>query len=233
MIIKRLIRILRERPLSITSIIFYKIICELRSYYYTRMIDGGGGRIIITKPFLKFTLLKHKSAHLFLKGNFRVIPYLGGNANSMISMGKDSKLIIGGDFVIGHGVRIMIGDNAELTFGGKEKESDSGITSDTLIMVSKKIQIGKDFICAWNNFITDSDWHSIEGQKHQKDVIIGNHVWVSNTVNILKGTTIGNNCIIASNSKIINNNYLNDSLIAGIPAKVIKEGINWSRDMKN
>ena len=146
-------------------------------------------------------------------------------------MGKDSKLIVNGDFVIGHGVRIMLSNNAELSFGGKEVESDSGITSDTLIMVSKKIQIGKDFICAWNNFISDSDWHSIEGKSHQKDVIIGNHVWIANSCNILKGSSIGNNCIIASNTKITNKYFPNDTLIAGVPSKAIKQGIKWSRDI--
>ena len=233
MIEDRALKILKKNPLSIPSIIFSKIICVFRSYYFTRMIDDGGGRIVITKPFLKFKLKKHKDAYISIKGDFRVIPHVGGNTNSFISMGKNSKLIIGGDFIIGQGVRISIGSNAELSFGGKEKESDSGITSDTLIMVSKKVQIGKDFICAWNNFISDSDWHSIEGQNHQKDVTIGDHVWVANSVNILKGTTIGNNCIIASNSKIINNNYHNDTLVAGIPGKVIKRGVNWSRDLKS
>tara|TARA_R110002033_G_scaffold84025_1_gene134768 strand:- start:393 stop:770 length:378 start_codon:yes stop_codon:yes gene_type:complete len=125
----------------------------------------------------------------------------------------------------------MLNKNSTLTFGGKNKESGSGITSDTLIMVNRKISIGEDFICAWNNFISDSDWHSINGQSHQKDIKIGNHVWIANNCNILKGTVLGDNTIIASNTKITNKIFPKDSLIAGIPPKIIKQGINWSRDI--
>ena len=121
--------------------------------------------------------------------------------------------------------------NGGLTIGGKKFESASGITGNTLIMVEKKIEIGYDFICAWDVFISDSDWHSIENNHHQKDIKIGDHVWIANNTNILKGTVIGNNCVVSSCSKISNKVYGDNLLIGGIPAIVLKENISWKRDI--
>jgi acetyltransferase-like isoleucine patch superfamily enzyme len=207
------------------------LICKIRSLYYTSKIDEGGGRIIITEPFLKFSISKHKSAKLHVRGTLVVNSHVGGRARSFISLKADSILDVQGDFVVGHGVRILLSRGSSLTIGGRDKESGSGITADTLIMVNKKIEIGKDFVCAWSVFITDSDWHTIKGQSHQGDVVIGDHVWIANNNNILKGTRIGNNCIVASNSKIINKVFPDNVLIGGLSSKILKEGIEWSRDI--
>jgi len=196
------------------------------------MVDSGSGKIIISQPFLKFSISKKSGAHLHLDGNLLIIPHIGGEDRSLLSLSENSKLEISGEFTIGHGVRIMLAKNSSLSFGGKYKESASGITSNTLIMVYKKIVIGKDFLCAWNNFISDSDWHYIEGQSHQKDLFIGDHVWVGNSCNILKGAHIGNNCIVASNTKIVNKQIEDGKMVAGIPSKVIKSDVTWSRDIK-
>ncbi|WP_303317678.1 hypothetical protein Q4Q34_17335 [Flavivirga abyssicola] len=226
----RLLNIIKKTTLFLL-ISFNKSICNIRSYHYTRKINNGGGKIIITEPFLKFSLRKQKASNLFVKGTLRITSHIGGNSKTVISLGSNSILKVNGDFSIGDGVRVMLNANSSLTIGGKNKESDSGITCNTLIMVNKKISIGEDFICAWGNFISDSDWHSIDGQNHQKDVIIGDHIWIANNCNILKGTIIGDNTIIASNTKIVNKTFPGDSLIAGIPPKIIKQGVNWSRDI--
>jgi acetyltransferase-like isoleucine patch superfamily enzyme len=147
-----------------------------------------------------------------------------GNAFTSVKFKKD--------FSIGPGGQISLMSGAILSIGGQLKESGSGITSNSILMVKKSLKIGYDFICAWDVYITDCDWHQISGQEAQADVEIGNHVWIANSCNILKGTKIGDNCIIASNSKLINKQFDDDSLIAGIPAKIIKNDIQWSRDME-
>jgi hypothetical protein len=51
-------------------------------------------------------------------------------------------------------------------------------------------------------------------------VKIGNNVYFGKNCTILKGVTIGDNCIIGAGS-IVNSNIPNNSVAAGIPAKVI------------
>lgn len=209
------------------------IICNIRTWYLSRLIDEGLGKIVITKPFLHVQIKKGKGAKLIIKGKLRIVSHLGGTTPVRILLAENSILKIDGDFVIGQGVRFALGSNAILSFGGKVHETDSGITSDTLIMVHKRVEIGNDFLCAWGVFITDSDWHQIVGQPQQSDVTIGNHVWIANNSSILKGTIIGDNCVIASHSKVINKTFNSDSLIAGIPAKVVRTNVQWNRDIIN
>lgn len=212
-------------------IVFNILICKFLSIYYSRWIDEGNGKIIITDPFLRLRVNKNFDAKFIVNGIVTISPHIGGRSPVVICLGINSILKIDGDFIIGDGVRIDLSDKANLYIGGKDLESGSGITADTILMCNKKIHIGKDFLCAWGVFISDSDWHKIGGQEHQKDVIIGDHVWVANNSSILKGAIIGNNSIIAGQSKIINKEYSANSLLAGIPAKVVKTDISWSRDI--
>ena len=52
-------------------------------------------------------------------------------------------------------------------------------------------------------------------------IIIGNNVYLGNHVCILPGVRIGNNCIIGYGS-IITKNIPNNSVVAGVPGKVIE-----------
>lgn len=224
--LKKIIRTILKNPFHI----LHFLICKFRSILLTRLIDEGGGKIIITAPLLSVKIIKARGSKLILKGDLSFIPHINGNSAVRINLSNNSVLQIGGDFTIGHGVKIFLNENSSLNFGGKKFESASGITSDTMIMVYKKIEVGTDFICAWNVFISDSDWHQIENQVHHKDVFIGDHVWIANNCSILKGSRIGNNSIVASHSKV-SNSFPPDSLLAGIPAKRIKSNISWSREI--
>lgn len=209
-----------------------KTICKIRSWWYTRLVDGGGGKIVVLDPFQVIKIKKAPGAQLYVHGLLKIYRHIDGRAAVIIDLAENARLEFGGDFGIGQGVRMYVHKNAELVFGGKDKESDSGITSDVLIMVYKSIIVGKDFICAWNVFLSDSDWHTIEGQVHHKNIVIGNHVWVANNSSILKGVIIADNCIVASHSKLINKSYTPNSLIAGTPGKEVKSDVNWCRDFE-
>ncbi len=217
---------------KIPYLIFKNFICRIRSFYYSSMIDQGQGKFVINEPFLRIKIKKSENSKLVVKGIITIESHLGGKTAVAIILEKNAILEIAGDFIIGNGVRLSVGYNALLYFGGKYKESGSGITSDTLIMANKSIIIGKDFLCAWGVFISDSDWHTINNMNHQADVVIGDHVWIANNSTVLKGSKIGDNSIIASQSKVSNKAYPTNSLLAGIPAKVVKTDITWSRDIK-
>ncbi len=133
--------------------------------------------------------------------------------------------------MLGNGTRIFIDRGASLYIGGKKNESASGITEKSLIMVRKKIHIGFDCIIAWNVFITDCDWHMIVGKSVQEDVIIGDHVWIAGNTSILKGSKIEENCIVGAHSLITKKLIPAGNLVAGNPAKVIENNVQWHRSM--
>lgn len=59
--------------------------------------------------------------------------------------------------------------------------------------------------------------------------MIGNHVWLGLNTSILKGVRIGNNSAVG-NGTILTKNVANNTIVAGNPARRIKENINWDRE---
>lgn len=210
-------------------------ITKVRTYFLEKKLSNKGSKIELTAPLLKVMIYKSRNAQFIVKGTLKFSSYFGGNTSICIFLAENAVLEIDGDFVIGNGVQIWVDSNGLLKIGGKYSESASGITCDSKIFVHKSVEIGKDFNCAWDVFITDCDWHSVEYDKKaspiQADVKIGEHVWVAHGSSILKGSIIGDGCIVGCRSLLNGKTYPANSLIAGTPAKVIKSNCNWKRDL--
>ena len=105
------------------------------------------------------------------------------------------------------------------------------VNNSTKIFCRNKIEIGEDVIIAPEVIIRDSDQHQIMslsggGGTISAPIKIGNHVWVGTRAVILKGVTIGNNCVIAAGS-VVTHNVPDNCLVAGVPAKIIKNNVTW------
>ena len=89
---------------------------------------------------------------------------------------------------------------------------DNSYFNDGAIIVCRdNITIGKNFQSGPNLLIYDHD-HDYKNEKGLKTkqyltapVAIGNNVWVGANVIILRGTTIGDNCVIAAGAVIKGN----------------------------
>jgi len=72
--------------------------------------------------------------------------------------------------------------------------------------------------CTINNDVT-------LGMKNSNDTSmpkIGDNVYISTGAKLLGGITIGDNCIIGANA-VVNKSFEKNSIIAGIPAKIVKK----------
>ncbi len=146
-----------------------------------------------------------------------------------LCMGRNSKIIFGGgknngQVQIGYGSYIQVGENAELSIG------DTFINREVKIICNKKLSIGDGCIIAIGSVIRDNDGgnHQILSPEYAntKPVNIGNHVWIGENSMVLKGVTIGDGAVIAASS-VVTRDIPPHSLVAGIPAKVIRENIEW------
>jgi len=78
--------------------------------------------------------------------------------------------------------------------------------------------------------IIDSDAHplSYPGYVMSKDVRLEGNVWVGSRAMILKGVTVGAGAIIAAGA-VVTKDVPSHSVVAGIPAKVIRENVAFNK----
>ena len=143
---------------------------------------------------------------------------------SYLSLASGSKLIIKDHFFFYSGTRVAIRGTLELGSGY--------INYGASIFCYEKIVIGNDVAIGSNVCIRDTDSHQIISQCNQivnpvsSPVYIGDHVWIGEGSTILKGVRIGNESIVASGA-VVTHDVPNNCVVAGVPAKVIKENTTW------
>lgn len=99
-----------------------------------------------------------------------------------------------------------------------------------------KVVIGNDCMFARNIEIRQTDGHQIfdlntrERINHEKDVFIGNHVWIGKDVFLLGGANIPDNCVLGARTVTSRKFEEKNCVIAGNPGKIIRQNILWARD---
>ncbi len=146
--------------------------------------------------------------------------------------GDNNCLIIGKSTLFSEGGRIRIEDNSNKVIIG-----NTVAISHLFISVSDNktsVEIGDNCLISSQVIIRTSDSHSIiskeTGQRLNQgaNVIIGNHCWIGYGATILKGSCIGADSVVATGAIITGLESPSNSVIAGVPAKVVKTGINWN-----
>jgi len=112
---------------------------------------------------------------------------------------------------------------------------DNTIINNGFVAIADKtsITIGENCLIGTQVEIYDSDFHALNAKNrkeeniyHPSPVKIGNNVFIGSNVRILKGVSIGDNCVIANNS-VVTKDIPCSCIAGGIPAVVINQ-INLS-----
>ncbi len=168
------------------------------------------------------------SNNLFVAGRNSMVHNL-----SLYIRGNSVRVEIGEGTIIGHGCSIRCeGDNITVIVG-----KNTTMTRDIHICAQEsgsRILIGEDCMFSNNIIVRTSDSHPIYDAGGERinppaDVRIGNHVWMAPESTVLKGVVIGDNAIIGSKS-LVTKNVEPGCLYAGIPARLIKENVSWTRE---
>ena len=127
------------------------------------------------------------------------------------------------------GRKFIMANNSEIRCYGKlDIGHNFCLNSYSRIMAHEKISIGNNVTIAQFVCILDHD-HKYKfinnelklGGYTTSPIKIGNNVWIADKVTILKGVTIGDNVIIGANS-LVNKDVQSNSIVGGVPAKLIK-----------
>jgi len=182
---------------------------------------------------VKVRIQKGLHSRLTIRRKIVFEQWLSGNGATSITLRNHSQMEVDNEFVLGDGVRVFVSSGGRLLIKGRKVEPLSGITADSVVMVKKYVEIGYDAMIAWNTYITDCDWHGVEGKQAVKETIIKDHVWLGIGSKVLKGAAIGEGSIVTANSIVLQGSYPERSLISGNPASVVKQGVPaWSQEMK-
>lgn len=181
-------------------------------------------------------LIKKSKGNISINGKLKTgMIKIGFGDNGLFDKKKSRTIIqVNGEVIfngianIGHGSKISVYENGILVFGDKFK-----ISAESSIMCSSRISFGNDCLLSWDILLMDTDHHKIIDNidnkvvNFDKEIIIGSHVWIGCRCTILKGVQILDNTVIAANSCVCNIFCKKNIIVAGNPAKIIKENINW------
>lgn len=168
-----------------------------------------------------------KTSRIILYGNLHLNVELpkGSNAETLLTICDNGILKTNGNFHCYYNNEIYIFKNAVLELGA------SYINSGSQIRCMESIKIGNGCAIARNVMIMDFDAHPItyaDGTTNciTKPIVIEDNVWIGVGSIILKGVTIGKGAIVGAGS-VVTKDVPSNSIVAGNPARVIKQGVIW------
>jgi len=176
------------------------------SAWSTFRISGKGNTIRVAPGITRF-----KNCTFTIKGN-----------NNRILIEKDCNLNNCHLYIEDNGGFIHIGEHTTITGN-----------TDIAVIEGCSVEIGKNCLLSSDIVFRTGDSHSIIDTKTKervnpsKNITIGNHVWIGQSVKILKGVVVGDNSVIATGAVLTMGNFICNSIVGGIPGKILKEGIDW------
>ena len=145
--------------------------------------------------------------------------------------GSYSHIVIGSKSNLNHCHLYMEDDNGKILIG---KHVTTTGTTNLAVIEGKTIQIGNDCLLSTDISFRVGDSHSIISVETQKrinpsqNITVGNHVWIGHGVKILKGSRISDESIVTTGAIVTGKEFPANVVIAGVPAKVVKENVTWS-----
>lgn len=121
--------------------------------------------------------------------------------------------------------RIQIGDNVAMSDFVHISAVDSIIIGEGTL-IGSKVYIGDHSHGHYRDYNLWCNEKNIRPKDREladiKPIRIGRNCWIGDGAVILAGTIIGDNCIVGANS-VVRGTFKNNILIAGLPAKIVKE----------
>jgi len=202
----------------------YKIITKInQSWFYIRNLPSlFGNKIYLSNSYL--TNIK--------------IKILGNNNSINIGSSDLEKCHV---YINGDNNDVQIFDDCVMR--GTEiwiEDDGNSITINNNTIIYEKTQlaciegttitIGENCLFSSEVKLRTGDSHSIikDGKRtnFSSNIKIGNHVWIGSRASILKGVNIGDDVVVAMGALVVKQ-VPDNSIVGGVPAKIINEGTTW------
>lgn len=205
----------------------FEVAKKLPVYFYGKVkFNDLSGKIQINAPIKSGMIGFGQPYEIFTKAIGKSEIFFAGNIN------------FNGYCQFGIDYLIYVAPNASLTMGNM-----SSLGSNGKIVCFDKIMFGDYCRIGFESQLIDTNAHQmIDVVTNEKfpitsSIILGDYNYFGNRVSIMQNTVTPNYCTIASNS-LCNNDYTNfgsNTLIGGIPAKLLKHNVSrdWEGEIEN
>lgn len=130
-----------------------------------------------------------------------------------------------------HGFANVLCSNGRLAIGARTTMVQGSIQ----LHEPGEIVFGEDCMISSQVYVALSDIHPIFDRATGRrinpaaSVHVGDHVWAGLRCMILKGAQIGDGAVIAAGA-IVSGDMPSHAVVAGAPARVLREGVTWRRE---
>ena len=145
----------------------------------------------------------------------------------ILAIAPHGKLCLKGKAIFSRGTALRIGDGI-CTIG-----DDFYCNANCQVFCDQEVSFGDRALLGCSVEIRDGDGHRIyhngKEKPSTKPIHIGEHVWLAVGVNILKGAVVADHSVVGCRSCVTSVFDKPHVLIAGVPAKIIQEDIDWEK----
>ncbi len=190
-----------------------------------------GGPIVLARWMRAHGMLNAKYARLLVRLGWLKLRHRGRlKTDGMAFVGPGVRFEIGrgatvhlGRFSwIGHGTKIRCHEG-EVRIGAK-----TVMGQECTISAFQSVSIGRECILADRVMLIDFDHGVVEVDRpvreqgiYKRDVRIGNNVWIGYGASFLRGTTVGDNCVIGTYA-VVSRDVPPNAVAGGVPVRVIR-----------
>jgi acetyltransferase-like isoleucine patch superfamily enzyme len=139
-------------------------------------------------------------------------------------------------FEIGHGAVVRLGRWSWIGHGTKIRAHEGVVEigaktvlgQECTISAFQRVSIGRECILADRVMLIDFDHGVVEVERpirvqgiYKRDVRVGHNCWIGYGACVLRGTTIGDNCVIGT-SAVVTADIPDNAVAAGVPARILR-----------
>jgi acetyltransferase-like isoleucine patch superfamily enzyme len=172
----------------------------------------------------KYALLALRWAWLKLRWRSRLetdgLCFVGPGVK--FEIGRSAKLRLGRWCWIGHGSKLRVHE------GVAEIGAKTVLGQECTISSFQHVAIGRECIVADRVMLIDFDHGVVEVERpireqgiYKRDVRVGHNVWIGYGVAILRGATVGDNCVLGT-ATIVTRDVPDNAVAAGVPVRVLR-----------
>lgn len=174
-----------------------------------------------------------KRCHIEVYGRNNILDF-GEAANYLTNChiyvnGNNNHIVLGERNVLINGELWIEDDNGTISFGNRNKilgRTHIAVIEGTSVTFGDECLFSTDVVLRTGDSHSILDADTLKRINPSKSIVVGNKVWFGNKSIVLKGVSISDDCIVATGA-VVSKPIDQNSIVAGNPAKVIRQGIKW------